>query len=119
MATTSKELTLIEQLENAGVWVVVDEGDPVFAQELPFVPHGMTSNQAIILGRLKDEANKELIQRTVREMKGFDWLDVLTVLVSPSERRATYDVDCKVSQARPALRLRKGLRSSLDSIYQR
>ena len=75
-------LTLLEQLENSGVGVDVDAGDPAVAKGLPFKPHDMTSNQILLHERIMAAENKELVEKTIREMKGADWKDVHITLVS-------------------------------------
>jgi hypothetical protein len=77
-----RELTLLEQLEAAGCGVDVDAGDPEVAKALPFKPHDMTSNQILVHERIMAPENKELVEKTIREMKGADWLDVHIKLVS-------------------------------------
>jgi hypothetical protein len=74
--------SLLEQLEAAGVKVDVDSMDPKIAAGLPFTPHDMTSNQLLVNEQLQNPENKELVEKTIREMKGASWEDVHTVLVS-------------------------------------
>ena len=77
-----KELTLLEQIEASGCVVDVDAGDPEVAKSLPFVPHDMTSNQILVHERIMAPENKELVEKTIKEMQGADWKDVHIVLVS-------------------------------------
>lgn len=76
------ELTLLEQLEAAGVKVDTDSMDPKVAANLPVKAHDMTSNQLLTNEQLKNPENKELVERTIRELKGANWFDIQTVLVS-------------------------------------
>jgi transaldolase len=76
--------SLLEQLEAAGVKVDVDSMDPKIAAGLPFTPHDMTSNQLLVNEQLQNPENKELVEKTIREMKGASWEDIHTVLVSQS-----------------------------------
>lgn len=80
--TTKPALSLLEQHEASRCKVDVDCCDPEVAKSLPFVPHDMTSNQALIHERIVAPENKELVETTIRELKGADWLDVHTTLVS-------------------------------------
>jgi transaldolase len=75
-------LSLLEQHEASHCKVDVDCCDPEIAKSLPFVPHDMTSNQILIHERLMAPENKELVEKTIRELKGADWLDVHIALVS-------------------------------------
>ncbi|ORX33818.1 putative transaldolase [Kockovaella imperatae] len=74
--------TLLEQLENSGVGVDVDAGDPEVAKSLPFKPHDMTSNQILVHERIIAPENKELVEKTIKEMKGADWKDIHIVLTA-------------------------------------
>lgn len=77
-----REVSLLEQLEAAGCGIDVDAGDPEVARSLPFKPHDMTSNQILVHERIMAPENKELVEKTIREMKGADWLDIHITLVS-------------------------------------
>lgn len=74
-------LTLLEQLENAGVKIDVDSFDPGIAKSLPFKPHDATSNQALIGLQVLDPAQKYVVLEVVQAMPGAPARDVLTVLV--------------------------------------
>ena len=74
--------TLLEQLEASGVGIDVDAGDPAVAKALPFKPHDMTSNQILVHERIVAPENKELVEKTIKEMQGADWLDIHIALVS-------------------------------------
>lgn len=92
------ELTLLEQLENAGVGVDVDDGDPAILARLPFVPHDVTSNQLVIGARIIAPENKELVEKTIRDFPGADWLDIHIILVS---RHLSRVVSCLTRPDRP------------------
>lgn len=79
------ELTLLEQLEATGVKIDTDSMDPKVAANLPIKAHDMTSNQLLTDEQLKNPENKELVEKTIRELKGAKWFDVQTVLVSHSD----------------------------------
>ncbi|WVQ78620.1 hypothetical protein IAT38_000706 [Cryptococcus sp. DSM 104549] len=79
--------TLLEQLEAAGVKVDTDSMDPKIAANLPIKAHDMTSNQLLVNEQLKNPENKELVEKTIREMKGASWLDVHTVLTARFAKR--------------------------------
>ncbi|WWD16179.1 hypothetical protein CI109_100604 [Kwoniella shandongensis] len=82
------EPTLLEQLEAAGVKVDTDSMDPKVAQSLPFKPHDMTSNQLLVNEQLKNPENKELVEKTIKELgKNASWLDVHTVLTARFAKR--------------------------------
>ena len=81
--TMTRDLSLLEQLENSGVKVDVDSYHLSWIKAVPFTPHDVTSNQIVIQQQMLLPENKEIIERTVREMKDKDWLDIHTVLVSP------------------------------------
>jgi len=80
----TRDLTLLEQLENSGVKVDVDSYHLSWIKAVPFTPHDVTSNQIVIQQQMLLPENKEIIEKTVKEMKDKDWLDIHTVLVSPS-----------------------------------
>ena len=98
----AKNPTLLEQLENSGVGVDVDAGDPEVAKSLPFKPHDMTSNQILVHERIMAPENKELVEKTIREMKGADWKDIHIVLVRlrPSTITSALSLHCLRSAAR-------------------
>jgi transaldolase len=77
----TKDLSLLEQLENSGVKVDVDSYHLSWIKAVPFTPHDVTSNQIVIHQQISMEENKDIIEQTVREMKDKDWLDIHTVLV--------------------------------------
>ncbi|GFZ45842.1 hypothetical protein JCM24511_03574 [Saitozyma sp. JCM 24511] len=79
--------SLLEQLEAAGVKVDVDSMDPKIAAGLPFTPHDMTSNQLLVNEQLQNPENKELVEKTIREMKGASWEDIHTVLTARFAKR--------------------------------
>ncbi|OXC65858.1 hypothetical protein AYX13_05235 [Cryptococcus neoformans] len=81
------ELTLLEQLEAAGVKIDTDSMDPKVAANLPIKAHDMTSNQLLTNEQLKNPENKELVEKTIRELKGANWFDVQTVLTARSAKR--------------------------------
>ncbi|WVO20966.1 uncharacterized protein IAS62_002267 [Cryptococcus decagattii] len=81
------ELTLLEQLEAAGVKVDTDSMDPKVAANLPVKAHDMTSNQLLTNEQLKNPENKELVERTIRELKGANWFDIQTVLTARFAKR--------------------------------
>jgi hypothetical protein len=80
--TMTRDLTLLEQLENSGVKVDVDSYHLSWIKAVPFTPHDVTSNQIVIQQQMLLPENKEIIEKTVKEMKDKDWLDIHTVLVS-------------------------------------
>jgi transaldolase len=80
----TRDLTLLEQLENSGVKVDVDSYHLSWIKAVPFTPHDVTSNQIVIQQQMLLPENKEIIEKTVKEMKDKDWLDIHTVLVSAS-----------------------------------
>ena len=80
----TRDLTLLEQLENSGVKVDVDSYHLSWIKAVPFTPHDVTSNQIVIQQQMLLPENKEIIEKTVKEMKDKDWLDIHTVLVSTS-----------------------------------
>lgn len=75
------DLTLLEQLENSGVNIDVDDADPEVAKSMPFTPHDMTSNQRVIHVQMTAPENKEWVEETVKNMKGKPWEEVYCVLV--------------------------------------
>lgn len=78
------EPTLLEQLDSAGVGIDVDDCDPELVKavgELVTV-QDVTSNQFIIHAQLMSPANKDVVEETIREMKGQGYLAVHTTLVS-------------------------------------
>lgn len=77
----TKDLSLLEQLENSGVKVDVDSYHLSWIKAVPFTPHDVTSNQIVIHQQISMAENKDIIEQTVREMKDKDWLDIHTVLV--------------------------------------
>ena len=83
----TRDLTLLEQLENSGVKVDVDSYHLSWIKAVPFTPHDVTSNQIVIQQQMLLPENKEIIEKTVKEMKDKDWLDIHTVLVSASRFR--------------------------------
>lgn len=76
-------MTLLEQLERSGVNVDVDSYHLSWIKAVPFTPHDVTSNQIVIQQQIMLEENKQLVEDTVRERKGADWLEIYTVLVRP------------------------------------
>ncbi|AAW41950.1 transaldolase, putative [Cryptococcus deneoformans JEC21] len=81
------ELTLLEQLEATGVKIDTDSMDPKVAANLPIKAHDMTSNQLLTDEQLKNPENKELVEKTIRELKGANWFDVQTVLTARFAKR--------------------------------
>ncbi|ORY28301.1 putative transaldolase [Naematelia encephala] len=90
--------TLLEQLENAGVGVDVDDGDPkIVASVLPYLkPHDVTSNQLIIQAQIINPANKELIEETIRSMPGASWEDIYTVLTAKFHKKLIHMISGRV-----------------------
>ncbi|OCF36384.1 transaldolase [Kwoniella heveanensis BCC8398] len=74
------EVSLLEQIEAAGCAVDTDSMNPEIAKNLPIKPHDMTSNHLLVDEQLHNPENKELVEKTIKELKGKDWLDVHTVL---------------------------------------
>ncbi|KAK8869560.1 hypothetical protein IAR55_000127 [Kwoniella newhampshirensis] len=82
------EPTLLEQLEAAGTKVDTDSMDPKIAQGLPFKPHDMTSNQLLVNEQIMNTENKELVEKTIKEMgKDASFLDIHTVLTAKFAKR--------------------------------
>ncbi|WRT67419.1 uncharacterized protein IL334_004390 [Kwoniella shivajii] len=77
---SKSEPTLLEQIEAAGCHVDTDSMNPEIAKNLPIKAHDMTSNHLLVDEQLRNPDNKELIEKTIRELKGEDWLKVHTVL---------------------------------------
>ncbi|KAL4917186.1 hypothetical protein BDW62DRAFT_184344 [Aspergillus aurantiobrunneus] len=73
-ATTSTWLHKLEEQVN----VDVDAMDPTFIQNLPIVPHDMTSNQIHVHGQMSAPANQSLLADVTREYKGRGWLEIYT-----------------------------------------
>jgi transaldolase len=80
----TKDLSLLEQLENSGVKVDVDSYHLSWIKAVPFTPHDVTSNQIVIQQQMTMDENKDIIEQTIKEMKDKEWLDIHTVLVGPS-----------------------------------
>jgi transaldolase len=78
---TISKITLLEQLEKAGVKVDVDSYDPVVVKSFPFTPHDATSNQALISSLVLAPINAEMVKGTVISMPGATPIQVLDVLV--------------------------------------
>ncbi|WVQ69764.1 hypothetical protein V866_008021 [Kwoniella sp. B9012] len=74
------EPTLLEQIEAAGCLVDTDSMNPEIAKNLPIKAHDMTSNHLLVDEQLHNPENKELVERTIKELKGKSWLEVHTVL---------------------------------------
>jgi hypothetical protein len=77
----TKHNTLLEQLEER-VAVDADTYDADFIATLSIVPHDATSNQGFIHAALVDGRNVDIVERTVRELKGQSWENVYAVCVS-------------------------------------
>lgn len=118
-----RELSLLEQLEAAGCGVDVDAGDPEVAKALPFKPHDMTSNQILVHERIMAPENKELVEKTIREMKGADWLDIHIKLVCHRMARSQVFIadmsDGSVPRARHPLHPGPSARSGFSPKRQR
>lgn len=82
MTAVTKHISLLQQLEQAGVNVDVDSFVPEVAKSLPFTPHDATSNQALIGLCVLDPKQYHVVRDTVVSMPGSTPLDILTVLVS-------------------------------------
>lgn len=79
----SKAPSLLEQLEQH-LNVDCDNLDPAFIQTLPIRPHDQTSNQRIVHEAFVAPENKEIMEKTVKDMKGSSWDDIYVVCVSRS-----------------------------------
>lgn len=75
------EMTLLEQLEEH-LNVDCDTMNADFIKSLPITCHDMTSNQRFVHEALTAEHNKQLVENTVKEMKGKSWEEVYAVCVS-------------------------------------
>lgn len=62
--------------------VDADALDAKFIWGLPIKVHDVTSNQRFVHEALVADVNKEIVGRTVREMKGKSWKEVYAVCVS-------------------------------------
>jgi transaldolase len=74
-------LSLLQQLENAGLKIDVDTMDPLVSSSLPFVPNDMTSNQKYVDLQIQDPANEDFLRGIIRERKGEGWEVVYDVAV--------------------------------------
>lgn len=79
--------SLLEQVEEY-LNVDADTYDSDFIKSLPIVPHDATSNQGFIHAAITDPINKEIVDRTVRELKGQPWENVYAVCVSATCKQA-------------------------------
>jgi hypothetical protein len=73
--------SLLEQLSKA-INIDADTLDVAFVSSLPIQVHDVTSNQRFVQEALEAEVNKELVAKTVKEMKGQPWEEVYAVCVS-------------------------------------
>ena len=80
--SSKSETTLLEQLEGS-ISVDADTMNADFIKSLPIKCHDMTSNQRFVHEALTAEHNKEIVETTVREMKGKSWEEVYAVCVCP------------------------------------
>ena len=80
------EQSLLEQLEEK-INVDVDTMNAAFVANLRITGHDMTSNPQFVLEALLAPENKELVERTIKEMPGAPWDDVHAVLVSQTNTR--------------------------------
>jgi hypothetical protein len=74
--------SLLEQLSQT-VNIDADTLNEQFIASLPIRCHDVTSNQGFVHEALTADVNKELVERTVREMKGAPWEEVYAVCVCP------------------------------------
>lgn len=82
----AKVKSVLEQLEDV-VAVDADTFDTDFIKSMPFKPNDATSNQGFIHAALVDPRNKEIVDRTVAELKGESWEAVYAVCVSTPDMR--------------------------------
>jgi hypothetical protein len=119
----TKDLSLLEQLENSGVKVDVDSYHLSWIKAVPFTPHDVTSNQIVIQQQMLLPENKEIIEQTIREMKDKDWLDIHTVLVSAclfeAESIPSLSSDCKIREEDRTSHFRSCSCPSQSSIWLR
>ena len=72
--------SLLEQLSET-VNIDADTLDAAFIASLPITCHDVTSKQGFVHEALVAPVNKEIVERTVREMKGQPWEEVYAVCV--------------------------------------
>jgi transaldolase len=96
----SKAPSLLEQLEQH-LNVDCDNLDPAFIQTLPIRPHDQTSNQRIVHEAFVAPENKDIMEKTVKEMKGSSWDDIYVVCVSRIRIHIAQKALCDLVDARP------------------
>ena len=77
--------SLLEQLSET-VNIDADTLNVEFIAGLPIRCHDVTSNQGFVHEALTAPVNKELVERTVREMKDAPWEEVYAVCVGLRSR---------------------------------
>ncbi|ORY25073.1 putative transaldolase [Naematelia encephala] len=112
---SKSEPSLLEQLENS-IAVDADTMDPAFIASLPIQCHDMTSNQRFVHEAITAPHNRDIVHKTIKEMKGSPWEEIYTVLYARIAKKVfpllsgrvlaqtspshAYDVDYIVNHAR-------------------